>query len=95
MDVKTIYAITARIEELDTIEVLDILHSLGGWPTLGNKHGGNWNESKFDLVTDIVMLRRYSAAPFINMYVSTDDKKLSDRIIRVSFYFHLIVMCCN
>ena len=81
------FTITARIEELDTSEALDILHSLGGWPTLGNKYGGNWNESKFDLVSDIVMMRRYSAAPFINMYVSTDDKKLSERIIRVSFIF--------
>ena len=65
-------------------EVLDLLHSSGGWPTLGDKHGGRWNESDFDLVSDLVVMRKYGNAPLINMYLSTDDKKLTKRIIRVS-----------
>ena len=75
---------SARIEELDMVEVLDLLHSLGGWPTLGDKHGGRWNETTFDLVTDLVQMRKYGNAPLVHMYISTDDKNVTKRIVRVS-----------
>ena len=70
-------------------EVLDLLHSVGGWPTLGDNYGGRWNESSFDLVTDLVRMRKYGNAPLVHMYISTDDKNITKRIIRVSCEFKL------
>ena len=78
--------ITGKIEELDTSEILNLVHESGGWPTLGNLHGGCWNESDFDLMSDLVRMRRYGVSPFINMYISTDDKHLTERIIHVGTF---------
>lgn len=58
-----------------------LLKELGGWPVLGNNKGGNWNESQYDLTTLLLDLLRYNNKPLINLYVYTDSKNSTIRII--------------
>lgn len=60
-----------------------LLKELGGWPVLGNNKGGNWNESQYDLTTLLLDLLRYNNKPLINLYVYTDSKNSTIRIIYV------------
>uniref|UniRef100_K1R8P8 Neprilysin n=1 Tax=Magallana gigas TaxID=29159 RepID=K1R8P8_MAGGI len=58
-----------------------LLKELGGWPVLGNNKGGNWSESQYDLTTLLLDLLRYNNKPLINLYVYTDSKNSTIRII--------------
>ena len=75
--------VSGRIEELGIKDILDVVHASGGWPTLGIQYGGRWNYSETDFMSDLVIMRRYGVIPFINIYISTDDKHLTERIIHV------------
>ncbi|XP_048777313.2 neprilysin-like isoform X2 [Ostrea edulis] len=58
-----------------------LLKELGGWPVLGTNRGGHWNESEYDLTTLLFNLFRYNNKPLIDLYVYTDSKNSSKRII--------------
>ncbi|XP_062607161.1 neprilysin-like [Saccostrea cucullata] len=58
-----------------------LLKELGGWPVLGNNTGGHWNESEYNLTTLLLNLLRYNNKPLINLYVYTDSKNSSSRVI--------------
>ncbi|XP_022336813.2 neprilysin-like [Crassostrea virginica] len=58
-----------------------LLKELGGWPVLGDKNGGSWNESDYDLTTLLLNLMKYNNKPLINLYVYTDSKNSTTRII--------------
>ncbi|XP_069119070.1 neprilysin-like [Argopecten irradians] len=60
-----------------------LLNELRGWPVLGSKPGGNWNESEYDLTKSLVNLIKYNNKPLIEMYVYTDVKNSSARIIYI------------
>lgn len=60
-----------------------LLKELGGWPVLGNNKGGNWSESQYDLTRLLLDLLRYNNKPLINLYVYTDSKNSTIRIIYV------------
>ena len=68
-------------------DILDVVHASGGWPTLGIQYGGRWNDSETDFMSDLVIMRRYGVIPFINIYISTDDKHLTERIIHVRILY--------
>lgn len=67
-----------------------LLKELGGWPVLGNNKGGNWSESQYDLTTLLLDLLRYNNKPLINLYVYTDSKNSTIRIIYVRWWYNLI-----
>ncbi|XP_060072891.1 neprilysin-like [Ylistrum balloti] len=60
-----------------------LLNDLGGWPVLGSKPGGNWNESDYDLTRLLIGLIKYNNKPLIQMYVYTDVKNSTVRIIYI------------
>lgn len=64
-----------------------LLKELGGWPVLGNNTGGNWSESEYNLTTLLLALLRYNNKPLINLYVYTDSKNSTIRIIYVRLYY--------
>lgn len=64
-----------------------LLKELGGWPVLGNNTGGNWSESEYNLTTLLLDLLRYNNKPLINLYVYTDSKNSTIRIIYVRLYY--------
>jgi len=63
---------------------IPLLEELGGWPILGTKPGGNWQEAKFDLATLITTLRKYNNKVLIDMGVGVDDKNSTNHILDVS-----------
>ena len=60
-----------------------MLNELGGWPVLGNKPGGHWNESEFDMTEVITTLRKYNNKVIIDMAVTIDIKNSTQFIIEV------------
>ncbi|XP_053381841.1 neprilysin-like [Mercenaria mercenaria] len=72
---------TGLIEQKGISVAIPLLNELGGWPILGNKPGGNWNENDFDLAKIITTLRKYNNKVIIDMGVGLDDKNSSYHII--------------
>lgn len=73
-----------KIEALNATDMKEFLESLGGWPILGAKPGGHWNESTFGFENDLVQLRVYGVHSLINVFVAEDAKQTDQRIINVS-----------
>ncbi|OWF45829.1 Neprilysin [Mizuhopecten yessoensis] len=71
------------IEQRNISVAFPMLNELGGWPVLGSKPGGNWNESEYDLTQLMVKLIKYNNKPLIEMYVYTDVKNSTVRVIYV------------
>ncbi|KAK3095559.1 hypothetical protein FSP39_016105 [Pinctada imbricata] len=71
------------IEQRDVSVIFPFLKDLGGWPLLGNKPGGHWNESDFSLTTLLLKLRRLNNSPLIDLYVSSDEKNSSRRVLHL------------
>ncbi|KAK6176886.1 hypothetical protein SNE40_015099 [Patella caerulea] len=67
------------IENQGTEPLLDILTLLGGWPVLEP----SWNNPTFDLSANLVQLQILNLDPIINMFVTTDFKDSSKRIIYI------------
>jgi hypothetical protein len=63
----------------------DHLDSIGGWPVLGTKPGGNWNESSFDIMSDLVFIRYSGVSPFIQVFLGLDEKDSGKRMIKVKY----------
>ena len=60
------------------------MQEIGGWPVLGTNPGGSWNEASFDIVSLLVNLKKYNNAPVMRLYVSSDVKNSTQRILYVS-----------
>ena len=65
------------------MEMKFVLDSLGDWPVLERMTGGQWNESEFDLETDLVQLRTYGLRTLVNMDVELDSRDTNRKILRV------------
>ena len=76
--------LSAYIDSRGIAPTFGLLKELGGWPVLGDKNGGSWNESDYDLTTLLLNLLKYNNKPLINLYVYTDSKNSTTRIIYVS-----------
>lgn len=81
---KDLYASCVNIDLIEKKGIsvaIPLLNELGGWPILGNKSGGNWSESEFDLAEVITTLRKYNNKVIIDMGVGLDDKNSTYHII--------------
>ncbi|XP_052765248.1 neprilysin-1-like [Mya arenaria] len=72
---------TDLIEQKGVGPAIPLLEELGGWPILGSKPGGNWEESKFDLARLITTLRKYNNKVIIDMGVGIDNKNSTNHIV--------------
>ncbi|XP_060583095.1 neprilysin-1-like [Ruditapes philippinarum] len=72
-----------QIEALGISVMTDHLDSIGGWPVLGTKPGGNWNESSFDIMSDLVSIRYSGVSPFIQVFLGLDEKDSGKRMIKI------------
>ncbi|KAK3104371.1 hypothetical protein FSP39_000406 [Pinctada imbricata] len=66
------------IEDLGTTVVTPLLEELGGWPLLGN-----WTEADHTLTSLLVKLAKYNNKPIIDLYVYTDLKNSTVRILYI------------
>ena len=80
-------AFTELIEQKNLSVILPLMQELGGWPVLGSNPGGNWNEASFDIVSLLVTLRKYNNRPVMTLYVSSDVKNSTQRILYVCLKF--------
>ncbi|XP_072174793.1 neprilysin-1-like [Diadema setosum] len=72
------------IEQVDDAPLRDLLHKLGGWPVLGDRHGGRWNETAFDFEWLLATLAsKYSKYMLIEPYVGVDDKNASRYVLQI------------
>ena len=78
--------ITDHVEQKNLSVTLPLMQEIGGWPVLGTNPGGNWNEASFDIVALLVNLKKYSKAPVMSLYVSSDDKNSTQHILYVSLF---------
>lgn len=65
-------------------ELIQFLQSLGGWPVLGMKEGGKWNESTFELQSILVTIREYGAKGLVHLDVEIDSIDIKRHILSVS-----------
>ncbi|XP_077998346.1 neprilysin-1-like [Glandiceps talaboti] len=74
---------TDAIEVRGSQPLIDVITHLGGWPVLGDKPGGNWNEELFNL-EDLMstLLREIGSSFLVLTYVSTDSKESSRHVIK-------------
>ncbi|XP_060075613.1 neprilysin-like [Ylistrum balloti] len=70
-----------NIESRNLSVAIDLLDTFGGWPVLGDRPGGNWDEASFDLSLLLSQLMRYYNNPMIGFYVSVDSKNSSGRVL--------------
>ena len=66
------------------------MSEIGGWPLLGTNTGGNWDEASFDIVSLLVNLKKYNNAPVMSLYVSSDVKNSTQRILYVSMLLPIV-----
>ena len=79
-----------RIEELGLDFILKYIESFGGMPVLGNKKGGNWNESAYNLEDLMLLVRRETnTLPLVDIYVAQDDKNPTKHILAVNMFVNL------
>ena len=64
--------------------MLDYMEELGGWPIMGARKGGNWDESAFNLEDLMILVRNQTnTLPLADIYVSQDDKNPTKHILTV------------
>ena len=88
------FMLSAYIDSRGIAPTFGLLKELGGWPVLGDKNGGSWNESDYDLTTLLLNLMKYNNKPLINLYVYTDSKNSTTRIIYVSDLHYFVSFLC-
>ena len=72
------------MEQKNLSVITPVLQALGGWPVLGARPGGNWDEGSFDLVSLLVKLAQYGIQPIIRLSVTVDQKNSTQRILQAS-----------
>lgn len=72
---------TDLIEQKNISVTIPLLNEIGGWPVLGTNPGGNWADGSFSLSSLLITLRKYNNRPLIDLYVSSDVKNTTQRII--------------
>nr|KAG5707380.1 hypothetical protein BaRGS_005347 [Batillaria attramentaria] len=69
-----------KLEERGDQPLRKFLSDLGGWPMVNNS---GWDEANFDLTQMLAKLSLFNNDPLVNLYVGTDSKNSSSRIIYV------------
>ncbi|XP_077867472.1 endothelin-converting enzyme homolog [Saccoglossus kowalevskii] len=73
---------TDTTDKRDFQPLIVLLESLGGWPLFGERPGGFWEESTFDLAALMAHINRIMNQGFIvSTYVSVDDKNASRYVL--------------
>ncbi|VIO94277.1 Uncharacterized protein BM_BM7419 [Brugia malayi] len=82
--VKTIYKTcmdTNRLQNMQGREIAEAIEYLGAWPMV---YGGKWSETKFDFTETMIRIAQTrSSSIFMNIYVSSDQKNVSRRLIHI------------
>ena len=61
-----------------------MLDSVGGWPVLGDRPGGNWNPSTFTFESLWVTLaKKFDMLAIISVWVGVDEKESSEHVLKV------------
>ncbi len=72
------------INKLDAQPLIDILTDIGGWPVLGSKPGGNWQESSYDFISlKTRIARKFGGGGILSVGINTDDKNTSRNVLMV------------
>ena len=73
-----------RIEGLGTDFILNYMENLGGWPILGTKRGGRWNQTDYNLEDLLILIRNETnTLPLADIYVGKDIKNKPKHILVV------------
>ena len=80
-EIKRVDVFAEKIEEMGTKPLIELLEDLGGWPVL---QGNEWNESEFDWVELMAMLRTYNNDILLSEMVGADITNSSYHIIQVN-----------
>ncbi|EFO26887.1 hypothetical protein LOAG_01595 [Loa loa] len=82
--VKTIYQAcmdTDRLNSMQGREIVETIEYLGAWPIV---YGHKWSEEKFDFTETMIRIAQTrSSGIFMNIYVSSDQKNVSRRLIHI------------
>ena len=74
------FYILEKIEEYGTKPLRNLLKKLGGWPVL---EGESWNETNFNWVELMAVLRKYNNDILLSEWVAPDITNSSSHIIQV------------
>ena len=70
------------------------MEGFGGWPILGSRNGGMWNENSYNLEDLMKRMRNDSVPlPLVNMLVFQDVKNPSKNILTVPYVFGYKTEC--
>ncbi|XP_053378803.1 neprilysin-4-like isoform X4 [Mercenaria mercenaria] len=73
-----------KIEERGLTFIHQYMEGFGGWPVLGSKAGGKWNQSSFNLEDLLIYTRKgTNYIPLIDVGVTQDDKNPTKHILYI------------
>ncbi|XP_033642275.1 neprilysin-4-like [Asterias rubens] len=65
--------------------LIQMLDSVGGWPVLGDRPGGNWNPSTFTFESLWVTLaKKFDMLAIISVWVGVDEKESSEHVLKIN-----------